>query len=416
VGARTPTPGNGSLLVPIESQLPPLGFGEQVLLTLALAGGFVATLWAARYLKRTIDAEGRERELNAGLALGTIVVAVSLGVVGVAVWAEDLAQFSAFPSLNVKNPGQSALQAVVTVLLVVSVYVLTGFVRDFIQGLSQDTSALTQHQAELLFRLTQVTLYGLTVLVIFGIWKVNLGGLLVGAGFLGIVVGLAARQTLGSLIAGFVLMFARPFEIGDWVQIGEREGRVTEISIVNTRIQTFDGEYAMIPNDTVGSSEIVNRTRKGRLRIRVEVGVDYDTDLQHAVDTATDAMRDVGDILTVPQPQVVLKEFGNSAILLELRFWIDKPSSRRRWRARTAVIQAVKRAFDREGIKIPFPQRELMGRIEQGGFRLADGEAGQPIPPEPTTDGGAGGEPGDDTGAGSPTGSDADPSTDGGGE
>jgi len=388
-----PTPGNGTVLAPIESQLPPLGFGERVLLSLALVATFGVTLWVTRYVRRSVDAGDRERELNAAFALGVVVIAVSLGLFGVSIWAKTLAQFSAFSFLNIRNPGQSGLQAVVTVLLIVGVYVFTGFVKEFIHGLAADTSALTQHQTELLFRSTQVSLYGLAMLLVFGIWNVNLGGLLVGAGFLGIVVGLAARQTLGSLIAGFVLMFARPFEIGDWVKIGEREGLVTEISIVNTRIQTFDGEYAMIPNDTVGSSEIVNRTRKGRLRIRVEVGVDYDTDLQHAVDTATNAMRDVDDILTVPQPQVVLKEFSNSAITLELRFWIDKPSSRRRWRAQTAVIQAVKRAFDREGIKIPFPQRELMGRIEEGGFRLADGEAGQPIPPEPTTDGGAGSAP-----------------------
>ncbi len=87
---------------------------------------------------------------------------------------------------------------------------------------------------------------------------------------------MAARQTLGSLLAGFMLMFARPFEIGDWVEIEEKEGIVTDISIVNTRIQTFDGEYVMIPNDTVGGSTIVNRSRKGRLRLEVDVGIDYD--------------------------------------------------------------------------------------------------------------------------------------------
>ncbi|MFB6295880.1 MAG: mechanosensitive ion channel family protein [Halobacteriales archaeon] len=416
MATATPSPGNGTVLAPIEAQLPPLGFGERVLLTLALLAAFGVTLWITRYVRRTVDAGDRERELNASLALGVIVVGVSLALLAVSLWASDLARFSAFSFLNVRNPAQSAIQAIVTVLLVVGVYVFTGFVKDFIHGLAEDTSALTQHQTELLFRSTQVALYGLALLLVFGIWNVNLGGLLVGAGFLGIVVGLAARQTLGSLIAGFVLMFARPFEIGDWVQIGEREGLVTEISIVNTRIQTFDGEYAMIPNDTVGSSEIVNRTRKGRLRIRVEVGVDYDTDLQHAVDTATEAMRDVDDILTVPQPQVVLKEFSNSAITLELRFWIDKPSSRRRWRAQTAVIQAVKGAFEREGIKIPFPQRELMGRIEEGGFRLADGEAGRAIPPEPTTDGGAGSRAEGGMDAGSSPESDAGPSDDGGEE
>jgi small-conductance mechanosensitive channel len=214
-------------------------------------------------------------------------------------------------------------------------------------------------------------------------WEVDLSGLLVGAGFLGIVVGMAARQTLGALLAGFVLMFSRPFEIGDWVEIDDEEGIVTDISIVNTRIQTFAGEYVMIPNDIVSGRKIVNKSRKGRLRIEVEVGVDYEADVERAADVAKEAMKGLDEILSVPTPQVVLKEFGDSAVVLSLRFWIDKPSARRQWRARTAVIESVKAAFDSEGIKIPFPQRELTGREESGGFELA----GERSAPEPATDG-----------------------------
>jgi small-conductance mechanosensitive channel len=182
---------------------------------------------------------------------------------------------------------------------------------------------------------------------------------------------MAARQTLGALLAGFVLMFSRPFEIGDWVEVDGMEGIVTDISIVNTRIQTFSGEYVMIPNDIVSGEKIVNKSRKGRLRVEVEVGVDYDADVERAADLAKQTMKDCDEVLTVPTPQVVLKEFGDSAIVLGLRGWIDKPSARRQWRARTEVIEEVKKAFDREGVKIPFPQRELAGREESGGFRVA---------------------------------------------
>jgi small-conductance mechanosensitive channel len=264
----------------------------------------------------------------------------------------------------------------VTLLVLVGAYLLTGVIKRFVFDVTRDRTAITQHQTELVFRTTQLGVYVLAGVIVLGLWRVDLGGLLVGAGFLGIVVGLAARQTLGSLIAGFVLMFARPFEIGDWVQIGDREGIVTEISIVNTRIQTFDGEYAMIPNDTVGSSEVVNRTRKGRLRIQVDVGVDYAADVEDAMEVAVEAMREVDDVLAVPQPRAVLKEFGSSSIVVNLRFWIDKPSARRKWRAQTAVIAAVKSAFDREGISIPFPQRVVSNRAAgaDAGFHV-DAEA-----------------------------------------
>ncbi|MDX1744703.1 MAG: mechanosensitive ion channel family protein, partial [Halobacteriales archaeon] len=215
---------------------------------------------------------------------------------------------------------------------------------------------------------------------------VNISGLLVGAGFLGIVLGLAAQQTLGALIAGFILMFSRPFEIGDWVEIGDHEGIVTDITIVNTRVQTFDGEYVMLPNDVVSGSPIVNRTRKGRLRIRVDIGVDYGTDLDHARSVVMDALSDLEEILQVPQPQVIMRTFADSSIVLQARFWIDKPTSRRRWRARTAAIRAIKAAFDEEGITIPFPQRTVSNRKVSQEIVYEDPptEAGT----EPTPDGG----------------------------
>jgi small-conductance mechanosensitive channel len=159
---------------------------------------------------------------------------------------------------------------------------------------------------------------------------------LIGAGVLGIVVEVAARQTLGAMLVGFVLMFSRAFEVGDWIEVVEDEGIVTDIAIVTTRIRTVDAERA---------AEVV----------------------QDAVETLDEPM-------TVPTPQVVLERFDDSAVILGVRYWIDNPSARRRWRSKTAVIGEVKRAFEDAGIKIPFPQRELMGREEANRFVLAGGD------------------------------------------
>nr|WP_272904737.1 mechanosensitive ion channel family protein [Halobacterium sp. TGN-42-S1] len=264
----------------------------------------------------------------------------------------------------------------ITMGLFAAVYVGTGALEDVVERFTRTQEGITDHQTEVTFRILQITLYIATLIAALGFWNVDLSGLLIGAGFAGIVLGMAARQTLGAVIAGLVLMFSRPFEIGDWVKIGDKHGIVTDITIVNTRLQTFDGEYVMLPNDLVGSNEIVNRSRKGRLRIHVEAGVDYGTDVQHAMDVAKSALSDVEDVLSVPRPQVVLKEFADSAVVLDIRVWIDKPSSRRRWRAQTAVIRAVKSAFEEEGIKIPFPQREVSGRAETGGFRVHEQQPG----------------------------------------
>jgi small-conductance mechanosensitive channel len=293
------------------------------------------------------------------------------GLLVIAVWGLTGPLFEEVQSYGL-GP-QSVVNAVLGLIIFVTAYAMTDVVGRITRELSDGRRAITEHQREIVYRLSQVTLYTIAGSLVLGIWGVDLGGILVGAGFLGIVVGLAARQTLGALLAGFVLMFSRPFEIGDWIEVGDHEGIVTDITIVTTRMQTFDGEYVMIPNDVVSSESVINRSRKGRLRIEVDVGIDYDADPREAAKVARDAVRGLDNVLRVPTPQVVVKEFGDSAVVLGVRVWIDNPSARRMWRTRTAVVSAVKTAFDEAGVKIPFPQRELMGREETGGLQLAEG-------------------------------------------
>ncbi len=264
----------------------------------------------------------------------------------------------------------------ITLLLFVGAYSGIGLLHRWVNEIAEQSDQISPHQEEIWLRVLQiVVLIGATIAGL-AVWGIDLGGLIVGAGFLGIVAGLAAQQTLGALIAGFVLMLSRPFEIGDWVKIGDQEGIVTEVTIVNTRLENFDGEVIALPNDIVGDSTIINRSKKGRLRLRVEVGIDYDADPDAAQEVAIEALDGVDRVLSVPKPRVVTSRFGDSAIVLELRFWIDKPSARRRALATSAAISAVNDAFQRAGIKIPFPQRELSGRAETGGFRVHDEDSG----------------------------------------
>jgi len=249
-------------------------------------------------------------------------------------------------------------------------YVASTILKESVKQYSEGADQITDHQQEIIVRLGNVGILVLAIASALTLWGLNLSGLLVGAGFLGIVVGMAARQTLGSMIAGFVLMFSRPFTIGDWVEVGGNEGIVTDITIMNTRMQNFDGESIVIPNDTVSNQPITNRSTKGHLRLRLDVSVDYETDTEHAERVALDAIAGARPVSDSPKPDVVPKSFGDSAVILELRFWIDHPTPARKWRAIAEVVEAVKTAFETEGIKIPFPQRELSGRAETGGFRV----------------------------------------------
>ncbi|WP_166035598.1 mechanosensitive ion channel family protein [Halorussus pelagicus] len=354
---------------------------EQLAATAAILLVLVGAFWVARRvrpkLRQRFPSQVGDVVLLASLGGLLLVSAISL----IVLWERGTTAAQALDGIN--NVAGKGFSIFLALAVLAGAYIATGFVKRAIDRLVDGHDTISEHQSEIVYRVSQLTVYVSAVAIILGLWNIDLSGLLVGAGFLGIVVGMAARQTLGALLAGFVLMFSRPFEIGDWVEIDGEEGIVTDISIVNTRIQTFAGEYVMIPNDIVSGEKIINKSRKGRLRIEVEIGVDYEADVEQASELAKTTMKDLDEVLTVPTPKVVLKEFGDSAVTLVLRCWIDKPSARRQWRARTAIIESVKAAFDREGVKIPYPQRELTGRQESGGFRLAsDADL-----PEATADG-----------------------------
>lgn len=290
--------------------------------------------------------------------VASLMVLVVWGYVGVAVAAVE-AIVGTIPLF---------VRVLVTVSLVAATLVGIDVLEDRVDAYAERSDALNQHQQGVVFRVLQVSVLVAAAIASLTVWGVNLGGLLVGAGFLGIVIGTAARTTIGSLIAGFVLMFARPFEIGDWVAVGDDEGTVTDITIINTRIRNPRGEEIVIPNENVLNATVTNRTSLDRLRLSVDVGVDYDADVEAAEAVVDDALQDVSHVLANPTPQVVPTALGDSAVVLECRFWIEHPSPAKRAMATAAVVRSVKAALDDAGIKIPYPQRELLGREEDGGL------------------------------------------------
>ncbi len=355
---------NSSRLVPLLS-IP----GARVLQSTFLLVTLVFIVWVlwriAPRLKRRTDA----RVVDVILLVVSGVVALLIGQYALSLWPN--ARPNA-PNVALRSMG---LRIVITVGVLAAAYIGSGMLVQAVSRFTTETGQLTGHQGEVVSRLSEVAVYLLAALLVLSVWQVDIRAFLIGAGFLGIIIGLAANETLSSLIAGFTLMFSRPFEIGDWIEVPledgtKTDGIVTDITLFSTRIESFSGTYVILPNDLVGANTLVNYDRKGRLRLEVEVGIDYGSDPQRAIDIAEETMESTDVVLNVPQPDAVLTRFGESAVVLELRFWIDRPSSRRRWRATTDIIASVKTAFDREGIKIPVPQREVAGRDDTGGFRV----------------------------------------------
>lgn len=363
-----------SVFPTVQSRL----FGTLLAVVLLVVIG-VALRRVGAFLKRRYG-DAVVETVQAGLMAGLTALLTGFLVV---VWGVEPQVARALSTLDVTP--QEVIGGLLTVTVLAAAYSLTRVTKRAIDRLVEDRSAVSEHQREVAHYLVQLGVYLVSLFVVFALWNVDISGLLVGAGFAGIVFGLAARQTLGAIIAGIVVLFSRPFEPGDWVRVDGQEGVVTDITIVNTQLRTFDDEAVMIPNDQITATEVVNRSRRGRLRLNVDVGVDYAADVEQAMAVAEEAMADVDVLLAQPDPQVVLTEFGDSAVGLRLRFYIANPSARKMWRARTDVIAAVKRAFDETGVTVPFPQRELSARGDDDGFEFADGIDATVAPGDGTT-------------------------------
>ena len=286
------------------------------------AGKRTVTRWVEHFLdgrgESSVKTLRKAVPISFGLRLLVGLLQLALfalaAVVILTLWGQFGIVLTVFPV--VESVLTVGTQVVLSGLLLGGAYVASDVLEEYVSELSDDSDRITAHQEQLLTRIMQVGLLMVAGVTVLGIWGVNLGGLLIGAGFLGIVLGMAARQTLGSLIAGFVLMFARPFEIGDWVEIGNQEGFVTDITIMNTHMRNFDGEYVVVPNDLVTNQAITNRSREGRLRIHMEVGIGYDDDPNRASEIAETVLEEIGTVANNPAPYVIPSEFGDSAIVL----------------------------------------------------------------------------------------------------
>ncbi len=191
-------------------------------------------------------------------------------------------------------------------------------------------------------------------------WNVNVTGLVASAGIVGLALSFAAQDTLGNLFAGVAILVDQPYRIDDYIVLdsGER-GRVTHIGLRSTRLLTRDDEEISIPNGIMGRAKIVNESGGPHVkyRLRVPVGVAYGSDIDQVIACLMKISADHPNVCRDPEPRVRLRTFGDSSIGFELLVWIAEPV------LRGLVLHElnceVYRSFAREGIAIPFPQRDV---------------------------------------------------------
>ena len=188
---------------------------------------------------------------------------------------------------------------------------------------------------------------------------IDMTALSVFTGALGVGLGLGLQRIASNYVSGFIILLDRSIRIGNFVQVGNDTGEVTQITTRYTVLRHPGGAEFIVPNETLIGSTVQNQTYSDkRLRLATTVGVAYDTDLELASRLLSEAAAAQPRVLTDPPPKVLLTQFADSAINLELGFWIGDPEEGR-GNVLSDVNFALVDAFRRHGVQIPFPQRDV---------------------------------------------------------
>jgi small conductance mechanosensitive channel len=199
-----------------------------------------------------------------------------------------------------------------------------------------------------------VILFG--ILIALSQLGISLGPLLAGLGIAGFIIGFALQDSLSNFASGMLILLYRPFDVGDIVDSGGVRGRVSAMSLVNTTFLTLDNQKLVVPNNLIWQSVITNVTAQRRRRIDMTFGIAYSDDVEKAQKVLEDLLHEHEDVLDDPEPTVRVHELGESSVNFNVRPWVKTNDY---WETYWAITKEVKLRFDREGISIPFPQRDV---------------------------------------------------------
>lgn len=199
-----------------------------------------------------------------------------------------------------------------------------------------------------------VLLIGL--LIALGQMGISVGPVLAGLGVAGFVIGFALQDTLGNFASGMMILLYRPFDVGDVVEVGGVFGKVKAMNMVNTTVLTFDNQTLILPNSKIWQEVIRNVTAQNMRRVDLVFGISYSDDIPKAEKILGGIMKEHDLIVEDPEPIVRLHELADSSVNFIVRPWVRTDDY---WDVYWDVTREVKLRFDREGISIPFPQRDV---------------------------------------------------------
>jgi small conductance mechanosensitive channel len=207
--------------------------------------------------------------------------------------------------------------------------------------------------------LASVVRYGILIIVlvaVLGQLGIQTTSILAALGAAGLAIGLAMQGTLSNIAAGMMLLWLRPFKVGDYIDTGSVAGTVKELGLFASELHSWDGIYLFVPNAQLWNTRVINYSRLPTRMVELKFGVGYDDDLAKGQQVLSQLVTDDPRVRTDPAPLVFVNALGDSAVELALRFWVANADY---WTLRRAMTERGKSALEDAGLSIPFPQRDV---------------------------------------------------------
>ncbi len=204
--------------------------------------------------------------------------------------------------------------------------------------------------------LVRYTILILTLVLVLSQFGVQTASIITVLGAAGLAVGLALQGTLQDIAAGIMLLLIRPFSVDDYIESGSHAGKVREMGLFTSILETLDGLYLSVPNNALWNTAVTNYSRNPLRRSVLEVGISYDDDPQVAVAALHDMLQADPRVMKQPEPEVFVVALADSSVTLSVRFWTENEDA---VGIRYDILRQIKETVEASGCSIPYPQRVL---------------------------------------------------------
>lgn len=260
--------------------------------------------------------------------------------------------------INLDNKSYSLPDLLILLLLLWALVLGAKLLADVLRTRILQATGIGRGAQEVIAVVVRYSLISIGTIVLLQVWGLNLSSLTILASALGVGIGFGFQDIAKNFGSGLVLLFERPIQIGDFIEVGEYQGTVERVGARSTVIKTLDRVSIIVPNSRFLESELINWDHDNSLSgLRLPVGVAYGSDVELVRQSLLDVAQDNSDVLTIPSPQVLFKGFGDSSLDFELRVWTRYPN--RQVIIKSDLYYQIDAIFRQRHIEIPFPQRDL---------------------------------------------------------